>query len=142
MPDSTVPIRIFIAEDNLADVLLVREALSAHQIVFEMTHCKDGAEAVAKLCGGQRDGFHPDLILLDLNMPKLGGLEVLSSLRKDPAYNAVPVLILTSSPAPEEQRAARSLGVVKYLQKPSDLYEFINLVGGAIESVIRQTRES
>ena len=51
MADRSMPIRIVIAEDNAADVLLVREALNAHQIPFEMTHLKDGAEAVAKLCG-------------------------------------------------------------------------------------------
>ena len=138
MADNTVPIRIIIAEDNAADVVLVREALNAHQIPFEMTHLKDGAEAVAGLCGRQPGWNNPDLILLDLNMPKVGGLEVLSAIRKDAAFNSVPIIVLTSSPAPEEQQAARSLGVVHYLQKPSDLYEFIEQVGGAIQEVIRQ----
>lgn len=132
------PIRIVIAEDNAADVMLVREALHAHQIAFEMTHLKDGAEAVAALCGDRTGRNSPDLILLDLNMPKVGGLEVLSALRKDAAFNNVPVIVLTSSPAPEEQQAARRLGVVQYLQKPSDLYAFIEQVGGAIREAIRQ----
>jgi CheY-like chemotaxis protein len=138
MADRTVPIRIVIAEDNTADVMLVREALNAHGIPFEMTHLKDGAEAVATLCGNQPGWNSPDLILLDLNMPKLGGLEVLSAIRKDAAFNNVPIIVLTSSPAPEEQQAARRLGVVHYLQKPSDLYEFIEQIGGAIQEAIRQ----
>jgi len=140
MTDLTVPIRIVIAEDNAADVMLVREALNAHQIPFEITHLKDGAEAVATLCGNQPGENHPDLILLDLNMPKVSGLEVLSAIRKNAVFNNVPIIVLTSSPAPEEQQAARRLGVVHYLQKPSDLYEFIEQVGGAIQEVIRQRR--
>lgn len=142
MSPSAPPLRIVIAEDNLPDVLLVREALSARDIAFDMIHFRDGAEAVARLCGEQRDASNPDLILLDLNMPKLSGLEVLSAIRKDPTYNNVPVIILTSSPAPEEQQAAHKLGILQYLQKPSDLYEFIDRVGGAIQAVVRQMRES
>ena len=138
MADNTMPIRIVIAEDNTADVMLVREALNAHQIPFEITHLKDGAEAVATLSANQPGWNNPDLILLDLNMPKVGGLEVLSAIRKNAAFNDVPIIVLTSSPAPEEQQAARRLGVVHYLQKPSDLYEFIEQVGGAIQEVIRQ----
>jgi len=138
MADRTVPVKIFIAEDNLADVMLVREALKAHKILFQMVHLKDGAEAVAALCGNPVVPSSPDLILLDLNMPKVGGLEVLSAIRKVTALNAVPIIVLTSSPAPEEQQAARRLGVKHYLQKPSDLYEFIDQVGGTIQEVVRQ----
>jgi len=138
MADRTTPIRIVIAEDNAADVLLVREALNAHRIPFEMRHLRDGAEAIAALCGNQPGWSNPDLILLDLNMPKVGGLEVLAAMRKNAAFDNVPIIVLTSSPAPEERQAARSLGVAHYLQKPSDLYEFIEKVGGAIEEVVRQ----
>ena len=138
MTGGAAPLRIVMVEDNVADVILVREALNAHQIQFEMTHLKDGAEAVAMLCGDRADGNSPDLILLDLNMPKLSGLEVLSAIRQNGVLNHVPVIILTSSPAPEEQQAARRLGAVQYLQKPSDLYEFIEHVGGAIDALVRQ----
>lgn len=134
-----MPVRIVIAEDNLADVVLVREALKAHEIDFEMTHLKDGAEAVAALCGkSSKLAEQPDVILVDLNMPKIGGLDLLAAIRNEGTLAKVPIIVLTSSPAPEEQRAARRLGVVDYLQKPSDLYEFINKVGGAIRQVVRE----
>ena len=132
-----MPIRIAIVEDNTADVLLIREALNAHQIAFELVHMKDGADAIATLCGKAPDQPCPDLILLDLNMPKIGGLEVLAAIRKDQQLRSVPVIVLTSSPAPDEQQAARRLGVVHYLQKPVDLYEFIDQVGGAIRDLVR-----
>lgn len=131
-----MPIQIVIAEDNLADVVLVREALKAHQIDCELTHLKDGAEAVAALCGKNSKREDPDVILLDLNMPKIGGLELLAAIRNNGTLKNVPIIVLTSSPSPEEQQAARRLGVVVYLQKPSDLYEFIDKVGGAIQQVI------
>ena len=132
-----MPIRIAIVEDNTADVLLIREALNAHQIAFELMHMTDGADAIATLCGKAPDQQGPDLILLDLNMPKIGGLEVLAAIRKDQQLRSVPVIVLTSSPAPDEQQAARRLGVVHYLQKPVDLYEFIDQVGGAIRDLVR-----
>ena len=131
-------IRIAIVEDNAADVLLVREALNAHHISFEMTHLRDGADAITTLCGNPPSHQLPDLILLDLNMPRIGGLEVLAAIRNNSALNDVPVIILTSSPAPEEQQAARRLGVVHYLQKPADLYQFIDQVGGAIQDILRE----
>lgn len=131
-----VAVRIVIAEDNLADLVLVREALKAHHIDFEMTHLKDGAEAVAALCGENATLTRPDVILLDLNMPKIGGLELLAAIRNDGSLNDVPIIVLTSSPAPDEQKAAGRLGVVNYLQKPSDLYAFIHEVGGAIQQAI------
>ena len=132
-----MPIRIAIVEDNTADVLLIREALNAHQISFDMLHMKDGADAIAQLCGKASDHPGPDVILLDLNMPKIGGLEVLAAIRNDPQLRTVPVIVLTSSPAPEEQQAARRLGVVQFLHKPVDLYEFIDQVGGAIRDLVR-----
>ena len=134
-----MPTRIAIVEDNIADVLLIQEALNAHHISFEIAHMKDGADAIATLCGKAPDYPNPDLILLDLNMPKIGGLEVLAAIRKDPQLRAVPVIVLTSSPAPEEQQAAHRLGVVHYVQKPVDLYEFIDQVGGAIRDLLCQS---
>ena len=128
-------LRIIIAEDNAADVMLVREALDAHEIRFEMTHVKDGAEALAMLCDNP-ELLVPDLILLDLNMPKVGGLEVLAAIQNNGTLAAVPVIVLTSSPAPQEQEIARKYGVIHYLRKPSDLYEFIEQVGGVIKNVI------
>lgn len=122
----------------MADVVLVREALKAHEIDFEITHLKDAAEAVAALSGKKLKLAESDVILLDLNMPKIGGLELLAAIRNDGTLTQVPIIVLTSSPAPEEEQAARRLGVVDYLQKPSDLYEFIDKVGSAIQQVIRE----
>lgn len=128
--------RIIIVEDNLSDVVLVEEALHAHGIDFDMTHLSDGAEALSALKSYDPSRLKIDLILLDLNIPKVAGIEVLKAVRGNVVFKDVPVIILTSSPAPEEQLAARALGITNYVRKPFGLKEFIDEVGMAIRESI------
>src|SRR5258708_38901501 len=104
-------VRILIVEDNRGDVLLVREALKESSLKFELTHIADGEQAFDYLqrCGVHRDADRPNLVLLDLNLPKRDGWEVLDEIRTMPDLRATPVVILSSSGNPEDrERAART----------------------------------
>ncbi len=132
------PIRILVVEDNLPDVMLIGESLREQNIEFELTHYRDGEEALLKL-HESRQPF--DLIILDLNMPRIGGLEVLERLRREKEFATVPVMVLTSSLAPEEQSDARRLGASRYLKKPADLYEFLSEVGIMVRELMQSSSE-
>jgi CheY-like chemotaxis protein len=132
------PVQIFIVEDNLGDVLLVREALKESSLQFEMRHAADGEEAIQAI---HRDRIRPDLVLLDINLPKRDGWEVLTELRSNPDTRAVPVVVLSSSGAPEDRdRASRNLPSL-YIQKPSNLEDFL-AVGKTIEDFLRDSANS
>src|SRR5579884_4171264 len=96
-------VQIFIVEDNLGDVLLVREALKESSLQFELRHAADGEEAIQVL---SKDRLRPDLVLLDINLPKRDGWEVLSELRANPETRSVPVVVLSSSGSPEDRDRA------------------------------------
>jgi CheY-like chemotaxis protein len=116
-----------IVEDNRGDVLLVEVALREAGLRFELIHIADGEKAIdymRKLANGN-DGPSLDLVLLDLNLPKRDGWEVLEELRSVPAEHSVPVVILSSSSAPQDLARAERLGVLKYIRKPSTLDEFM-----------------
>ena len=129
--------RILIAEDNANDAELTMVALQKNRLSNEIIVVRDGAEALDYLyCRGayadRRDG-HPALVLLDLKMPKVDGIEVLRQVKSDPALKHIPVVILTSSR--EEQDLVRSydLGVNAYVVKPvafADFMEAVKLLGG------------
>jgi CheY-like chemotaxis protein len=128
------PIRILIVEDNRGDVLLVKEALKESNLQFELSHVADGEEAVQFI---QRTGSHasarpPDLVLLDLNLPKRDGWEVLGEIRSQPELRTTPVVILSSSGSPEDIRRAESGDHSIYIRKPSNLEEFL-AIGKRIE---------
>ena len=127
------PLTIFIVEDNLGDVLLVREALKESSLRFELRHAADGEEAIQTL---RKDRFRPDLVLLDINLPRRDGWEVLSEIRANPETKDVPVVVLSSSGSPEDrERAAQTLPSM-YIQKPSNLDDFL-AVGKTIEGFLR-----
>src|SRR5260370_29524295 len=132
-PDTGV-VRILIVEDNRGDVLLVREALKESNLKFELTHIADGEQAFDYL---QRRGVHrnadlPNLVLLDLNLPRRDGWEVLDEIRTMPDLRSTPVVILSSSGNPEDrERAARTPNSL-HIRKPSTLDEFL-AVGKQIE---------
>ena len=123
---------ILLAEDNRGDVLLIREALQEHRIEHELFVVSDGAQAVDyidNICEGS--GSHrPDLVLIDLNLPKVDGLQVLAHLRNHPLCGSTPVVIVTSSDAPRDRERAIRLGAARYFRKPSEFDEFMQL--GAI----------
>ena len=127
--------RILIVEDNRGDVLLVEVALRESGLRFELIHIADGEKAIDYLRNLTNGNGSPslDLVLLDLNLPKRDGWDVLEELRSVPMKHQVPVMILSSSNAPNDMSRAERLGVSKYIRKPSTLDEFL-----AIGRTIRQ----
>lgn len=121
---------ILMAEDNLDDVELTREALHDSKLAINLIHVNDGVEALAYLRRQPpfTDAVTPDLFLLDLNMPRKDGREVLNELRKDPELRHLPVVILTTSGAKEDVSAAYELNANCYIQKPVDFDQFIKVV--------------
>lgn len=121
---------IFLAEDNPADVYLLREALAAasgSEVTLIVAH--DGEEALdfVQQRGAFLEPVEPDLIILDLNLPKNDGSEVLRSVRTSERLRKVPVVILTSSDSPRDRANAEKLGADAYITKPSDLDAFLAL---------------
>ena len=128
-------LRILLAEDNFADILLVQQALEEHQIPHELHVVRDGAEALAFLARmGQGQMPCPDVILLDLNLPKVDGAAVLSAFRKHPKCAQTPVVVVTSSDAEKDRSRMAELGVTRYFKKPSDLDAFLQL-GAVVREV-------
>jgi len=124
--------RILLAEDSAQDIELTLNALAEHNITNSVTVARDGAEALDYLCkrgkfAGRANG-NPVLLLLDLKMPKVDGLEVLRAVKADPRLRTIPVVVLTSSR--EEQDVVRSyeLGVNAYVVKPVEFDKFLRAV--------------
>lgn len=124
--------RILLAEDNDHDVELTLAALEEYNLANEVVIARDGVEALDYLYGRGKFAGHanglPVVVLLDLKMPKLDGLEVLRHMRTDPVLKAVPVVMITSSR--EEQDLIRSyeLGVNAYVVKPVDFQKFVESI--------------
>jgi len=113
-------LKILLVEDSLGDVGLIREALATCEAQVELRVARDGMEALDKLDRGAY-AERPDLILLDLNLPRMDGRELLVRLKADPELRAIPVIVLTSSSAPRDVAKAYSLHANCYLVKPPDL---------------------
>jgi CheY-like chemotaxis protein len=133
-------VHILLIEDNPGDVMLVERALQEHRIVHELHVIRDGGEAIAFLGRmGKRGGEPcPDVLLLDLNLPKVEGPEVLMEFRKHPECLHTPVIVVTSSSTQRERAQMAGLGVSRYFQKPADLDEFLKL-GAVVQQVIEQS---
>lgn len=131
---SSQPITILLVEDNPGDVRLTMEALSDAKIVNCIHVAEDGVEAMAFL---RREGKYsfaprPDVILLDLNLPKKNGQEVLAEIKSDENLKRIPVIVLTSSRAEQDIWKSYGLHANSYITKPVDLDQFIK-VAKAIE---------
>jgi CheY-like chemotaxis protein len=124
------PIQILLVEDNPNDIVLTREALRDAKIANELHAVTDGESAMAYLRGeGEYAGRQcPDVILLDLNLPRMNGREVLREIRADEALKRLPVLVLSTSGAAEDILGAYDDHVNAYIQKPVDFDEFIEAV--------------
>lgn len=121
---------ILLVEDNLGDARLVREALSEIGATATLLHVPDGIEALAFL---RREGTHaaaarPDLILLDLNLPRKTGREVLAEIKADSLLRRIPVVVLTSSQSEDDVLSVYSLNANCYVPKPADLEHFLTVI--------------
>ena len=124
------PIEILLVEDSLSDIGLTREALDESKVVNNLNVVRDGVEALAYLRRQEshNDAPRPDLILLDLNLPRKNGREVLSEIKADEDLRRIPVVVLTSSKAEEDVLATYNLHANCYIAKPVDLDQFIRVV--------------
>jgi len=132
-------VRIFLIEDHEPDVFLLQKALRDSQVEFELVRFEDGEQA---LCELQKLGTQaiepPDLVILDLNVPRIDGMDVLRTIRKDPAMAQLPVAILTSSLVPKDRMDAMASGADRFITKPVDLKSFVAIVGGSIKGLIEE----
>src|SRR5688572_1752224 len=124
---------ILLVEDNPDDVELTRLAFEEAQVANRMVVAKDGAEALDYLFArgvhaGRNPAELPSIVLLDLNLPKLDGREVLQAIRAEPATRDLPVVVLTTSAEPFDVEASYALGVNSYIQKPVDFEQFVAAV--------------
>jgi len=124
------PLEILLVEDNLGDVRLTQEALRENKIANRISVARDGVEALASLRreDGYADAPRPDLILLDLNLPKKDGREVLAEVKANEQLRAIPVVVLTTSQAEEDILKSYNLHANCYITKPVDLEQFMRVV--------------
>ncbi len=121
---------ILLVEDSPADVRLTREALKEAKVLNELHVVQDGIEALAFLRkqGKYAGSPHPDLILLDLNLPKKDGREVLAEIKQDRDLKSIPVVVLTTSRAEEDVVRSYTLHANAYVTKPVDLAQFLSVI--------------
>lgn len=124
--------RILIVEDDPRDVELTLTALEEYNLANEVVVVRDGQEALDYLhCRGQfaaRPAEYPAVVLLDLKLPKINGLEVLQQIRSDERTKMIPVVVLTSSHEEKDMMTSYRLGVNAYVVKPVNFHEFVNAV--------------
>jgi len=123
-------IEVLLVEDSPGDVRLTREALKTAKVLINLYVASDGTEAMAflKREGGHTNAPRPDLILLDLNLPKKDGREVLGEIKESPALKSIPVVILTTSASEADILKSYLLHANCYITKPVDLKGFLNVV--------------
>ncbi|HUS07690.1 MAG TPA: response regulator [Bryobacteraceae bacterium] len=137
------PFHVLLVEDNEGDIYLFRQALQAAGLDVHLTILEDGLEAIAF---ARREGKFagssvPDLAVLDLNLPRVGGIEVLEAFRRIKDFERVPVFIMTSSAQPREQARAMELAVERFITKPPDLDDFLQ-IGYAVKEVLLKNTPS
>jgi CheY-like chemotaxis protein len=123
-------ISVLLVDDDRGDVLLVREAFQDHKVGNRLSVVSDGVEALEYLRrqGSHSDACRPDLILLDLNLPRKSGIEVLDEVKSDPALSSIPLVVLTTSEAEEDIVRAYKLHANAYITKPVDFEQFTRIV--------------
>lgn len=130
MQPNSNPIRVLLVEDNPGDIRLTQEAFRENKMLNSLSVVKDGVEAMEFLLqeGKYEAALRPDLILLDLNLPRKDGREVLAEIKSDSSLKLIPVVILTTSDADEDILKSYELHANCYIKKPVDLEQFINVV--------------
>jgi CheY-like chemotaxis protein len=124
------PIEVLLVEDDPGDVLMTQEAFEEHKVRNNLAVVNDGTEAIAYLRreGQYADAARPDLVLLDLNLPRRDGREVLAEIKNDPDLRQIPVVVLTTSQADEDIVRSYQLHANAYVTKPVDFDRFIAVV--------------
>jgi chemotaxis family two-component system response regulator Rcp1 len=134
------PVRITTIEDNPADVQLLRMALNNAAFAYELTVITDGAAALTLF--REMDpaaSTMPDVVVLDLNLPKYDGLEILEVVRSNPSFGDIPIAVLSSSSSPREQARIQNFSRVKYMTKPSDLGQYL-AIGQILRDFVKENR--
>lgn len=128
--DAGSPIEVLLVEDDPGDVLMTQEAFEEHKVRNRLNVVSDGADALAYLRreGKYADAVRPDLILLDLNLPRRDGREVLAEIKDDEVLRSIPVVVLTTSQADEDILRSYQLHANAYVTKPVDFERFIQVV--------------
>jgi CheY-like chemotaxis protein len=122
-------LRILVIEDNLADVRLIKEALREHDVLADLEIITDGEAAYGywNQFFTSSDSLCPDLVLLDLNLPKRSGFEILRRIREAPRCSGVGVVMMSSSTSPRDIQQASALGILHYFRKPTHFDQFLEL---------------
>lgn len=129
---------ILLVEDNATDVFVIRKVLLEAGVDLNVHVARDGQEALDYLLGKQRDepASRPKLVLLDLNIPKVSGLEILRELRQSAQHQSVPVIVVTSSGAESDRAAAGALRIEGYFKKPTSMTKYREL-SSLVKSVLQ-----
>jgi len=117
---------ILLVEDDIVDMMSVKRALKEINVTNPLYHVENGIEALEFLADKEKP--KPTIILLDLNMPKMGGIEFLSIMKKDETIRRIPVIILTTSKAEYDKIQSYNLGVAGYMIKPVDYQQFMEVI--------------
>jgi CheY-like chemotaxis protein len=133
--------QLLLVEDNPADADLVEEALAEAQLNCDLSIVRDGMQAIEYIESLDADVSRrvPDLVLLDLNLPKIRGEQVLNRLRSSPKFQAAKVLVISSSNEPTDRESSIKLGADEYFRKPSSLQQFMKL-GPIVRTLLEGTR--
>jgi two-component system, chemotaxis family, response regulator Rcp1 len=132
------PAQVLIVEDNDPDVFLLEEALREHGILAHLQRCSDGEEALHALSQIDQAPY-PDIIIIDLNLPKVTGLEILKHVRSLRQLDDVPVMILTSSQSKSDRMLSLKHGADAYIAKPPTLPEFLAAVGTGVRALLERS---
>src|ERR1022692_2792481 len=129
LPAETRPYSILVIEDNRSDVFLLERALNRQHINFQLTHLHDGGEALAfvRKEGSYTNSPRPDLILVDLNLPKVDGEEIIRQIRCAKHLDGVPACVWTSSESVLDRASLNRLGANEFIFKPSGLEQFMQI---------------
>ena len=136
--DDEKPVSVVLVEDNEADVYIITDILKSCGFPFELKVLHSGESALERFRSVVEQD-RPSLLLLDLNIPRFSGLEVLETLRKGTPFREIPVVVVTSSDSPEDVAAAEALGIKGYFRKPTSLSAYMEL-GDVICRALQRSR--
>jgi CheY-like chemotaxis protein len=128
---------IVLAEDSPADIFLVRRALAHGGLDYQLHVVEDAGSTASLLSRMGRDFPFPDILLIDLNLPKTDGTDLIKMFREHPDCSRTPVIVVTSSDSPKDRSRTAEIGIRGYFRKPSDLAEFM-LLGTLVRDILEE----